>query len=181
MKTILLTKGYYAKVDDDDYDRVNSFKWRAIKNSSGSVHAARMGQKRNKQKNIKMHRFILNAPKGRFVDHINYDCLDNRRKNLRLCTPHESSYHRRAKPNSSSKYKGVFWEKGKIYKGKQYLGKWQAQIKHNYKAIYIGRYDSEIEAAKAYDKKARELYGEFAELNFVDCQEKKGHSRPKEQ
>lgn len=156
MKRIPLTQGFFAIVDDEDYERVSKFKWRAIVQGK-SVHAARMIWNKGKQLHIKMHRFILNAPDGMFVDHINYNCLDNKRVNIRLCTPQESSYHRRGIANSSSKYKGI-WRAG--------TKKWQAQIKHNNKAIYIGQYNNEIKAAKAYDVKARELFGKFAELNF---------------
>ena len=107
-----------------------------------------------------MHRLITNAPKGLMVDHINHNGLDNRRKNLRLCTVSQNNRNRRpiTRPNKGSKYKGVTFDK------KRNLFK--AEIQHNKKKYFLGRFKSQIKAAQAYDKKARELFGEFAYLNF---------------
>ncbi|KKN71395.1 hypothetical protein LCGC14_0421170 [marine sediment metagenome] len=159
-KEISLTKGYKVLVDAEDYERVNEFKWRAIVNA-GVAHTVCMSQTKGEQTHIKMHRFILNAPDGMFVDHINYNCLDNRKANLRLCTPQESSFHRRGISGRSSEYKGVCWAKREK--------KWEACIKHNNKKIFIGQYDDEKEAARAYDIKAKELFGKFVHLNFPAC------------
>jgi len=106
-----------------------------------------------------MHREIMNAPKGLDVDHIDGNGLNNRKSNLRLCTHAENVHNSRPMRNGSSKYKGVCWHK--TYK------KWYSSIGKTGKRFYLGRFDNEIDAALAYDKKAKELFGEFAYLNFA--------------
>ena len=139
---------------------------------------------------IMIHKFIMNAPKGMCVDHINHDGLDNRRENLRICTYSQNSQNKRLRVDSRSGYKGVYeYPEGHIIKQKQkYIhtrkgkptGKvsyhiYEIKVKKRLKAhikpkgqkrIQLGHYLTAEEAAKAYDKKAKELYGEFAELNF---------------
>ena len=95
-----------------------------------------------------------------YIDHINGDKLDNRKENLRLATNQQNSMNRKPHKNSSSKYKGVYWSKRE--------NKWIAQIVINKKNKYIGRYQDEKEAALAYDKAAREHFGEYAKLNFEE-------------
>jgi len=91
------------------------------------------------------------------VDHINHNILDNRKSNLRLCTIQKNSFNRR-KTGQTSKYKGIYFDKSH--------SKFKSQIKFNKKTYNLGRYYSEIEAARAYDAKAKELFKEFACLNF---------------
>jgi hypothetical protein len=105
-----------------------------------------------------MHRQVTNAPKGLVVDHINHNGLDNRRANLRLCTKQQNNCNSRSFRHKTSNYKGVFKEKGSK--------KFRAYIRFNKKPVHIGMFELEIDAAKAYDKKAKELFGEFAYLNF---------------
>lgn len=93
-------------------------------------------------------------------NHINHNTLDNRRTNLRLCTKQQNAFNKLSRANSSSKYKGVYWNSTK--------NKWQCSIIHNGKIIYLGRFNCEKEAAKIYDVKAKELFGEFALFNFVE-------------
>ena len=105
-----------------------------------------------------MHRLIANTPAHLFCDHINHDGLDNRRANIRNCTLKQNNANSRSAKNASSKYKGVSWNKLRK--------KWAAYIKKDYKQLYLGLFENEIEAAKAYDRKAAELFGKFAKLNF---------------
>jgi hypothetical protein len=107
---------------------------------------------------LSMHRMVVNAPKGLFVDHINHNGLDNRKANLRICTNLQNLRNKRPKTGCTSEYKGVHWCKGR--------NKFRANIYLNKKAIHLGYFHDEIAAAKAYDEKARELFGEFAYLNF---------------
>jgi hypothetical protein len=110
-----------------------------------------------------MHRAVMGVEDKRYVDHQNHNGLDNRRKNLRIATWEENCWNKR-KPNtnSSSIYKGVMWDKRR--------GNWQVMIGYKGKKIFIGYFDDEQEAARAYDAKAKELYGEFAALNFPASQ-----------
>ena len=119
---------------------------------------------------IMMHKFIMNAPKGMCVDHINHDGLDNRRENLRICTYSQNSQNKRRRVNSRSGYKGVYQipEKYKVRKRFQaYIGDPNTPAT-NKRNIRLGTYLTAEEAARVYDKKAKELFGEFAELNFPE-------------
>ena len=159
MKRIPLTQGKFAIVNDEDFDRLNSFKWYAHEDRN-TYYAVRTIRQNGKRKTILMHREImeLKAGDGRQTDHINHDGLDNRRDKLRICTNAENHYNQ--KPGKgTSKYKGCSW-----YKRDK---KWQARIRLNSKLIHLGLFDSEIEAAKAYDAKAKELFGEFACVNIT--------------
>jgi hypothetical protein len=109
---------------------------------------------------IYMHRAIMVAalntviPDGKTVDHVNGCIHDNDIRNLRLATVQEQQFNSKAK---SSGYKGI---------SKNSKNRWQAEIRHNGKAIYLGNFDNPVKAARAYDAKARELFGEYAKTNF---------------
>ncbi len=104
-----------------------------------------------------MHRVIMNPPDDMVVDHIDSNGLNNRRTNLRVCTLLQNSYNRKT-IKASSQYKGVRWNKRKK--------RWVSSISPNGKFILIGYFKDELTAAKAYDEKAKEFFGEFAYLNF---------------
>ena len=114
---------------------------------------------------IMMHKFIMNAPKGMCVDHINHDGLDNRRENLRICTYSQNSQNKRRRVDSKSGYKGVHQISEKYKLKKRFMAYLRPK---GQKRIRLGHYLTAEEAAKAYDKKAKELFGEFAELNFPE-------------
>ena len=152
-KLIPLTQGQFAIVDPEDYDKLSQFKWTAAK-SPNTFYAVRSVRGRQ----IRMHRLITNAPKGLVVDHINHNGLDNRKQNLRLCTRSENARNQRPQANCSSKYKGVCWHKNQK--------KWLARVHSNGVTYHLGSFKSQIAAAKAYDKKAKQLFGEYAHLNF---------------
>jgi len=142
-------------LDSDDYDRVTAMgKWYISKNRN--LLYARKGITINgKDAKLYLHRFVLNAPKGKMVDHINHNTLDNRKENLRLCTHAENL--RNCRPRTDG-YKGVRQRRGEYT--------WCTEIVHNQKYYYVGTHITPEEAALAYDKKAKELHGEFARLNF---------------
>lgn len=147
-KIIPLTKGQFAKVDNEDFDKVKGINWNISKR--GYVENTRKG---------KMHRYITNCPGNKSVDHKNHDKLDNRKSNLRICDHKENMRNtKRRKTKTSSIYKGVFFCKRDK--------KWNSKIQKDGKQISLGYFHSEIEAAKVYDKKAIELFGEFALTNF---------------
>jgi ATP-dependent DNA ligase len=114
----------------------------------------------NKQRESKyVHRILMDEPCGD-VDHKNGNKLDCRKSNLRLCTTSENIANTQKRVTNTSGYKGVmFFKRDK---------NWHAQITKDYEKIHIGYFDSAKDAAKAYDKKAKELFGEFAVLNFPD-------------
>jgi len=152
---IKLTWGKYAIVDAEDYGRLSSYKWCAVEHSR--CWYARTLKRDGSQ--LSLHRLITGAPKGLFVDHRDHNGLNNRKQNLRICTRSENNWNRRPH-GRTSRYKGVYRDKRR--------NKFVARIYTNGKQIFIGYFDDEIEAAKAYDRKARELFGEFAYLNFPE-------------
>ncbi len=157
MKEIPLTKGYVALVDDEDFDLVSRFTWHA-REDHRTVYAGTRMPKDGRLVFMRMHRLILNAPSDMQVDHINHNGLDNTRANLRVCTHAQNQHNLSFKSNNSSGYKGVDWKKDKR--------KWRAKISLGGNPKHIGYFACPIEAAQAYDRKALELFGDFAALNF---------------
>jgi len=161
MRYIKLTQGQKAIVDDEDYDWLSGYKWFALYYLSvKSFRAVRGTWDGKKKRTILMHRIILNAPQGKQVDHINHDTLDNRKNNLRIVTSQQNHFNRRSDRNTSSRYKGVSWNKNKH--------KWKAYIARGGKSYHLGCFKNEKTAALAYDKAALKLFGEYALINFPE-------------
>jgi len=153
-RRIPLTRGKYAIVDPEDYNWLMQYKWHANGRQEGSLYAVN-------QKRQKMHRLIMNAPKGMVVDHINGNGLDNRKTNIRLATYTQNSWNsRHGMGQGTSRYKGVIWSKRN--------NKWEAVISVNGRRKHLGYFIDEKKAARAYDKAAKELRGEYAVFNFPD-------------
>lgn len=138
-------------VDDEDYDSISKMNWHVSKQRNSLYAFTRLLGKKTS-----MHRIIMQPSIGMFIDHINHNGLDNRRCNLRVCTNSENIRNSRSTIGSRSKYLGVSIRKNKIH----------SYITYNRKQIYLGVFEDEVSAAKAYDIKAKELFGEFANLNF---------------
>lgn len=158
-KFIYLTQGQRTVVDDDDYDLLMQMgPWQAAKRRQGGFFAVKTIYKPDK-KTIFMHNVIFGKP---FVTHINGNTLDNQRFNLEELGSHKNKLGSSRVWSSNkfrSKYKGVVPPIGK-------RKRWRARIRDNGKEITLGWFDTEEEAAKAYDKSARERFGVFASLNF---------------
>lgn len=153
MRIIPLTQGKVAIVDDSDFDWLNQWKWCAFSNYSGGKRYAI----RSASPKLLIHRLILSPPKGYESDHIDGDGLNNQRVNLRVCTTSQNQQNR-INQKGISQFKGVSWHK--------LTGKWQVRICLNGKFLHIGLFNSEIDAAKAYDSAALKYFGEFARLNL---------------
>ncbi len=147
---IITSKGDEILVDNDKYFELLKYSWN--NNTNGYAQARINGKK------LLMHRYLLNAPENEQVDHINCNKLDNRLKNLRLSNSASNGHNKLKRKNLTSEYIGVSYDK----KSKKYV----AQISKDKIKYRIGFYESEEEAAKFRDKKAVELYGSHAKLNF---------------
>lgn len=155
MKKIILRGVHSDKfilIDNEDFEWLNQWKW-----SYKDGYAVRTIWPTHHQ--IRMHRLIMNTPKGMDTDHINGNGLDNRKLNLRICTTSQNLMNKTKKQNHSSTYKGVHWDKQ--------MQKWRTNIYINHKQTFIGLFDKERWAAMAYDLWAKENYGKFAKLNFL--------------
>ena len=168
--SIPLTQGKYALIDEDDFALVCRYKWCARRNpQNGKFYAVS-----NKGgKTVYMHRVIRGAPKGVEVDHIDGDGLNNTRRNLRDATPAQNHCNAPRRSRNTSGYKGVSWDKERA--------RWAAEVRMGGRRIRCGRFATAEEAARAYDRSAKELQGEFAHLNFPNDRsnkEKESESEP---
>lgn len=157
MKEIKLTQGLVALVDDEDFERLNQFKWHAHK--EGNTYYANGGYCRDGVRiRFKMHRLILNITDPKIeIDHKDRNGLNNQKENLRTCIHSQNTANVTSHKDSSSKFLGVSWDGDR--------NKWKAQICFQGRNKFIGRFSSEEEAALVYNKKATEFHGEFANLN----------------
>lgn len=147
---------YTAIVDDLDYEYLSRFNW-FVSLAGKSPYAMRQYITGGKAVSLMMHRDILAVSNGKLdVDHIDHNGLNNQRSNLRVATRRQNAANRR--PRGKSRYLGVSWHRP--------MQRWIAKIRVGEKNYHIGYFIDEAEAAKARDAKARELHGEFANLNF---------------
>lgn len=155
MKTIELSGGLLAIVDDQDFERVSKYHWCADRQRH-TTYALGFDHIDGKRKRIMMHRFIIGPPAGTKVDHLDGNGLNNIRDNLRLASNSQNCWNS-VKPRSgvTSKYKGVSRSRGG----------YQVAIKFKGTKYHLGRFRNEDEAGLAYNIKAKELFGEFAKLN----------------
>lgn len=173
MQIPLTGSNQFAIVDDEDYDLVKDISWQYHDWRNGNVAARGTvsktfdGKKWFRQEY--MHRYIMDAPAGMHVDHINHNTLDNRRENLRVCTPQENSWNQRTQDSYGgkkkiSKYRGVSQRKS-TKNGKTYVY-WIGQVRQDGELHNLGNFKTELEAARAYDEFVLEHRGEYALPNF---------------
>lgn len=162
MREIVLAGGCHrVRVDDCDYDRLNAYEWRLLRSRLGHPYAVR----REGEATLFMHREILGLTEDDSVqvDHVDGDGLNNVRSNLRRATNQQNAWNqrphrKRTQPAARhSRHKGVSW----------YANRWRARITVGGETQHLGRFETEREAALAYNSAARELFGEFARPNDV--------------
>ena len=154
MKTIPLSQGYLAVVDNRDFTRASKLTWHAdiVKfNGKRIIYAKHTFTGGG---GIRLHNFLLGMKR---VDHKDGDGLNNRRSNLRKANHAQNMANRQKFAGSSSQFKGVWWESANR--------KWRAAIKNSRGRAHLGYFTDEKAAAEAYNRAAREQYGEFARLN----------------
>lgn len=160
MKEIPVSGGYVALVDDEDYEMLSQHTWFHVTHRHGgreTTYAYTHAKPKGSGSNFSMHGMLVpNA------DHRNHNGLDNRRHNLRTASTSQNHMNmRKTVSATSSKFKGV----SRRSDGK----KWIAYIKINHKMKHLGSFVEEIAAAKAYDAAAKQMFGEFACLNFMEA------------
>ncbi len=151
VRRIPLGKGLFATIDSADCEEVSKYHWYSSR--GGNVYAAATRNGRT----VYMHRMLMRPRKGYVVDHIDGNGLNNRRCNLRVCTPAQNLANKSPR-GGSSQFVGVYRRRDK----------WVAHVTRRGKYYYLGIFDDEVAAAKARDRKAYELHGEYAYLNFPE-------------
>jgi len=151
IKRIPLSGGHYAFVDAADYEWLNRYRW-FFRNG----YAAR----REHGKTVFMHRQIMQPPDGMFVDHIDGNRANNCRCNLRVCTRRENLRNQGKRAGCLSRYKGVSYDRRDR--------NWVAAINYDNRRVVLGDFDDEVEAARAYDRRAVEVFGPYAHPNFPE-------------
>tara|TARA_E500000305_G_C3995657_1_gene224406 strand:+ start:345 stop:842 length:498 start_codon:yes stop_codon:yes gene_type:complete len=146
--------------DEEDSYKIEPWAWTLHKGHS-TYYVTRKTPRPNR-KTILMHREVTGCPKGLMVDHINGNGLDNRKANLRVCSMSENMMNRGKTKQNSSGYKGVY------NTGDSKVNPYVAKIQKNNEVYCLGHFGTPEEAARAYDAKAKELFGEFAHLNFPE-------------
>lgn len=154
----IVVKNHVILVDADDYPLLARYSWH-VRASKKTFYAQTTVIINGKRKTLRMHRLIMGMP-AKFVDHKNRNGLDNRKSNLRKCTPAESARNM-VKKRSKSGYLGV-------YKSKNSSLTWKMNIRFNNKFIREHGFDTAEAAARRYDELSRELHGEFGIRNFPD-------------
>ena len=151
---VIEIKGYKVLISDCDAEKVKSHNW-YIKTGwrKGQEVYFACTTPRPNRKCLILHRFIVDCPKGMVVDHINGNTLDNRRENLRICTPAENTRNYRKPKTNTSGFKGVSWINR--------FGKWHSAISVNGKNKSLGYFDTPEEAYKAYCEASKKYHKEF--------------------
>lgn len=150
---ILARHGETILIDDEDANIVAGITWSVLRIRQLAYATARVEGKR-----VYMHRVVSHAPDGVSVDHINGEGLDNQKANLRFVTHSQNCMNTRKRSNQSSRFRGVYFDKGK--------GRWRAQVTASGVQTTIGTFESEEAAAVAYDREARLRFGQYGRYNF---------------
>jgi hypothetical protein len=160
MKFISLSRGQRTKVDDGRYEELSQWKWYADWNRTNQAFYAARNERGEdgKQHRIRMHRYLMNAPKGVQVDHRNQDTLDNQVHNLRFATQFQNSWNRKKSKYNTSGFTGVSYS---TYRPNR---PWVAEIRHRGRRIHLGRFKTAEEAGNMYRATARLLRGEFVSI-----------------
>lgn len=154
MKEIFLTQNKVTLVDDENYEFLSQWKWYAVKHGKTYYARRNLPKKNGKRGFVTIHQLLF----GNGRDHIDRNGLNNQKENIRQATQHQNICNRSLYSTNKSGFRGVSW--------KEENKKWQSSIRYNGATKYLGYFDSVVKAACAYDDKAIELFGAFAQPNF---------------
>jgi len=166
MKRLILSKRKFsptgrptfAIVSDEDYTKLRKYRWHLNPNDKGKrFYVARCYYRAGVRKYTYLHRQIMRARKGQSVDHVNHDTLDCRRENLRFAGGWRNNANSRLRKTNKTGFKGVSLLAN---------GRYTARVKKSGKFYHLGRFNSAVDAAHAYDAMALYLFGKFAFVNF---------------
>lgn len=157
MKQIPLTQGFFALVDDEDYDKLSLYKWGVLKGNRGILYASRNVSVEDAGKKGVLRLMHQDITGCELTDHKDINGLNNQKVNLRSVTKNLNAANARKRLNTTSQYKGVSWDSSR--------NRWILQIKYIDVRI-TKRFLTEIDAALAYDFHARKLFGDYAKCNF---------------
>jgi hypothetical protein len=150
----------FALIEEEDYPLVSQYPWHAYRTKWNVYAGTTVRLAGGENRTLLLHRLLLGAKPGEEVDHIDLDGLNCTRKNLRLASHLQNVWNQRRKITNTSGYKGVYLVRGRNV--------WHARIRDHGRQIHLGYFVDPVEAARAYDAKAREIAGEFARLNFPE-------------
>ena len=156
---IPLSSGDTTIIDAEDAPLVAPYQWRIHYNRT-IPYVTTSPRVNGKRIWLQMHRMVMGAKQGQIVDHIDRDTFNNRKSNLRIVTPQQNALNKGLYASNTSGFKGVT----RASSG----GKWRASIRKDYRKYHLGHFVEKEDAARAYDAAAREMYGEYASLNFPD-------------
>jgi hypothetical protein len=140
----------YTLVDDEDYEKLNKFRW--YYNQHGYVTRVSLAKEGKRNKHIQMQRVIMNTPIGMDTDHRDGNKLNNQKYNLRICSRIQNSRNSKIQVNNKSGFIGVH----------NHCGKWQVNITVNKKRITIGGYSNIDDAIKKRRELVLKYFGEYA-------------------
>lgn len=150
-RAIPLTKGYYALVDEEDFEKANQHNWHIHINGKHKYAITNVRLGVNKRTVVNLHRLILDFP-SKPIDHINHNGLDNRRSNLRVCTPSQNCMNR--EPRGQLQTKGIKYSNNT----------WSARIQRGGIRHHLGNFSTQEEAQAAYNMAAQVLFGEYSRI-----------------
>lgn len=143
--------GVIFEIDDDDYEKIKTYRWHALKHPNGFYIQTTINRK-----TIRLHRFLMDFPPGMDIDHIDGNTLNNKKCNLRICSRARNCQNSKTCSRNTSGHRGVYWDSSR--------NKWRVQIQCLNKTERVGRFLNITDAIDAYTKRAKELFGEYYKM-----------------
>lgn len=150
---------WYFKIDKEDFEKCKNIHWSLTRFKTKTYNGFYCASTDGFSPKILLHRYLMNTPRGMYTDHISGDITDNRKSNLRNCTPSENNRNARKGARNKSGHKGVYWYP---YRN---ANKWLASICVGSKLKHLGFFDSYEEAVDAREAAEEMYHGEFRKIS----------------